>query len=191
MQNNILKITGVSLALISVAGCSDWLTPEPSKGYDQYDYYNNQVIYPGDYEKKWEDLRAWKETPGLPQTFVWFDSWSGASNTGNESMRALPDSVTLIGYWGLHAADTSKFDLSETRKEDKRITQEVKGTKVVVTFFARFWGEGLPKSRCPHWYVEGGNDYNYDQSMSFKQDEEELRPYIRRYAEDIYQACID
>ncbi|MDE6148462.1 MAG: endoglycosidase [Bacteroidales bacterium] len=142
-------------------------------------------------EAYFESLREWKQTPDLPQTFVWFDSWSGASNTGSESLRALPDSVTIASNWGAHGADTSKFDLSPARKYDMEVMQKTKGTKVVVTYFSRFPGEGLPKSRFPHWYKEGTDEYNYVETTAYSSDEELVRPYIRRYAEDLYKACIE
>lgn len=190
MIYKIAKIIGISCAFCAVAACSDWLEPKPVKGYDQD--YDSSAISPEN-EEYFKSLREWKQIPDLPQTFVWFDSWSGASNTGSESLRALPDSVTIASNWGLHGADTSKFDLSPARKYDMEVMQKIKGTKVVVTFFSRFPGEGLPKSRFPHWYDENGN-YIYLGKSSYEvntTDEELARPAIRRYVEDLYNACIE
>ncbi len=188
MIYKIAKIIGISCAFCAVAACSDWLEPKPVKGYDQD--YDSSAISPEN-EEYFKSLREWKQIPDLPQTFVWFDSWSGASNTGSESLRALPDSVTIASNWGLHGADTSKFDLSPARKYDMEVMQKIKGTKVVVTYFSRFPGEGLPKSRFPHWYIEGTDQYNYKQTTANSTDEELVRPYIRQYAEDLYKACIE
>ena len=188
MIYKIGKIIGLSCAFCAVASCSDWLEPKPINGYDHD--YDSSVMSPEN-EAYFESLREWKQTPDLPQTFVWFDSWSGASNTGSESLRALPDSVTIASNWGAHGADTSKFDLSPARKYDMEVMQKTKGTKVVVTYFSRFPGEGLPKSRFPHWYKEGTDEYNYVETTAYSSDEELVRPYIRRYAEDLYKACIE
>ena len=106
MIYKIAKIIGISCAFCAVAACSDWLEPKPVKGYDQD--YDSSAISPEN-EEYFKSLREWKQIPDLPQTFVWFDSWSGASNTGSESLRALPDSVTIASNWGLHGADTSSL----------------------------------------------------------------------------------
>lgn len=187
-MDKILKFLSLSLAVGVVAGCSDWLQPDPIRDITKEDF-DTPVMSP-EREEYYASLREWKQTPGLPQIFVWFDSWSGASNTGSESLRALPDSVTIASNWGAHGADTSKFDFSEQRKYDMDIIQRVKGTKLVVTFFSRFPGEGLPRSRFPHWYNEKG-EYNYKETTAYSSDEAMVRPYIRRYAEDLYNACIE
>ena len=96
MIYKIAKIIGISCAFCAVAACSDWLEPKPVKGYDQD--YDSSAISPEN-EEYFKSLREWKQIPDLPQTFVWFDSWSGASNTGSESLRALPDSVTIASNW--------------------------------------------------------------------------------------------
>lgn len=181
-------IGGLSAAMFGAVGCSDWLEPE---SINRTDY--NSVIMSEEDAKYFESLRQWKQTPDLPQVFVWFDSWSGASRTGASSLCGLPDSVTIASNWGLHGADTSKFDLSPERKDDMETVQKVKGTKVVVTFFSRFPGEGLPKSRFPHWYDENG-EYIYLHKPTSEvntTDEEIARPAIRRYVEDLYKACIE
>lgn len=188
MIDRIFKFLSLSLIVGVVAGCSDWLQPEPIREATKEDF-QTPVMSPEN-EAYYASLREWKQTPDLPHIFVWFDSWSGSSNTGSESLRALPDSVTIASNWGAHGADTSKFDFSESRKYDMDIIQRVKGTKLVVTFFSRFPGEGLPRSRFPHWYNENG-EYNYKSTTAYSSDEAVVRPYIRRYAEDLYNACLE
>lgn len=190
MKSNILKTIGLGLSFAALTACSDWVTPEPVFR-DEDRHYNENIQSPADQEY-FASLRKWKETPELPQVFVWFDSWSGSSNTGSESLRALPDSVTIASNWGLHGADTTKFDLSESRKYDMDILQRVKGTKLVYTMFSRFPGEGLPRSRYPHWYDESGNYIYYRNSNeASNNDPEAVRPYLRKYAEDLYHACVE
>lgn len=191
MKSIILKTAGLVLTVAALSACSDWLKPEPVFG-EEGRHYNENIQSPED-EAYFASLREWKQTEGLPQTFVWFDSWSGSSNNGSESLRALPDSVTIASNWGSSGNDTSKFDLSESRKYDMEILQKVKGTKLVFTMFSRWLGEGMPKSRYPHWWGEGENaGYKYyHTNIASSTDESEYRPLIRQYAEDLYHACIE
>ena len=91
-------------------------------------------------------LREWKQTPGLPQVFVWFDSWTGITPTGETSLRGLPDSVTIASNWGGHP----KFELTPERRADMEYVQKVKGTKVVVTLFSQNIGDDLPDKEIYH-----------------------------------------
>jgi len=145
-------------------------------------------IEPIDFEEKINDfettktdeyyaaLREWKQTPGLPQTYVWFDGWTGISPTGANSLRGLPDSVTIASNWGGHP----KFNLSEARKADMEYVQRVKGTKVVVTLFSANVGDDMP------------HDPIYDACrVDNTSDEALIRPAIRKYVEAIYDAVVE
>jgi hypothetical protein len=169
MKKNILK-TSFIFALITggfIAGCSDWTEADPIK-FNQSDLNSSSKT-----EAYYASLREWKKTPGLPQTFVWFDNWNGASPTGENSLRGLPDSLTIASNWGGHP----KFDLSPERKADMKYVQEVKGTKVVVTLFSAVVGDDMPHDSI---YDKVGNSYN----------EALVRPAIRKYAEAIYDHVV-
>jgi hypothetical protein len=146
-------------------GCSDWTEAESINDTDL-----NLTTKTDEY---YTALREWKNTPGLPQIFVWFDNWNGVAPTGENSLRGLPDSVTIASNWGGHP----KFDLSPERKADMEYVQKVKGTKVVVTLFSAKIGDDMP------W------DDIYDVGNS--SDEAIVRPAIRKYAEAIYDAVIE
>jgi hypothetical protein len=117
-------------------------------------------------------LREWKNTPGLPQTFVWFDDWTGLSPMGSNSLRGLPDSVTIASNWG-----QPKWNLNEATKADMKYVQEVKGTKVVVTMFSAKIGNDVPPNPL---YETVGNSY----------DPDVVRPAVRAYAEAIYDKVV-
>ncbi|CDA85126.1 glycoside hydrolase family 18 [Bacteroides congonensis] len=119
-------------------------------------------------------LREWKQTPGLPQVFVWFDSWTGITPTGETSLRGLPDSVTIASNWGGHP----KFELTPERRADMEYVQKVKGTKVVVTLFSQNIGDDLPDKEIYH-------------TAGTSRDPEVVRPAIKAYAEDLYRACLE
>lgn len=119
-------------------------------------------------------LREWKQTPGLPQVFVWFDSWTGVTPTGETSLRGLPDSVTIASNWGGHP----KFELTPERRADMEYVQKVKGTKVVVTLFSQNVGDDLPDKEIYH-------------TAGTSRDPEVVRPAIKAYAEDLYRACLE
>jgi len=150
-----------------MASCSKWKEVEP------VDFGNGDLSGTVRTDEYYAALRAWKNTPGLPQTFVWFDNWSGTSPTGESSLRGLPDSVTIASNWGGHP----KFDLSPDRKADMEYVQRVKGTKVVVTLFSGNVGDDMPENPI----------YNIGNTS----DEAVARPAIRHYAEALYDAVIE
>ncbi|MDR2448650.1 MAG: glycoside hydrolase family 18 [Prevotellaceae bacterium] len=169
MKRKILKISFL-FALAGCAffiGCSNWTEVEPI-AFNDVDL--NATNKTDDY---YAALREWKNTPGLPQTFVWFDNWTGVSPTGENSLRGLPDSVTIASNWGGHP----KFDLSPERKADMKYVQEVKGTKVVVTLFSAKIGDDVP-----HQNVFDGVDNSSDPAV--------IGPAIRAYAEAIYDQVV-
>lgn len=162
--NNIKNTMTLALAAMSFAACSDWTEIESVNETD----LNGTTKTEEDYAA----LRAWKETPNLPQVFVWFDNWTGISPTGENSLRGLPDSVTIASNWGGHP----KFELTPERRADMEYVQKVKGTKVVVTLFSAKCGDD----------VEHQDIYDIGTSS----DEAVIRPAIRAYAEEIYKQCI-
>jgi hypothetical protein len=169
MKRKNLKI----LLLFALAGCaffaecSDWTEVEP------IDFNNVDMNASDKTDDYYAALREWKNTPGLPQTFVWFDNWNGVSPTGENSLRGLPDSVTIASNWGGHP----KFDLSPERKADMEYVQEVKGTKVVVTLFSAKIGDDVPHQDV---FDVSNNSSNLL----------EIGPAIRAYAEAIYDQVV-
>jgi hypothetical protein len=165
--HNFKKSLIVALtAGVLFSGCDDWTNVEPKfSGPDLNGTSKTDEYY--------ASLREWKKTPGLPQTFVWFDSWAGGVS-GNASLSGLPDSVTIASNWGGHP----KFELTEARKADMKYAQEVKGTKVVVTLFSAAVGEDVPHEDV---YDIPANSSNLDI----------IRPAIRRYAESIYEHVVE
>ena len=157
----------IAFACIVLAGCSDWVEIESIK-FGESDL-NGTIKTEADYAA----LREWKNTPNLPQIFVWFDNWTGTAPTGENSLRGLPDSVTIASNWGGHP----KFDLSPERRADMEYVQKVKGTKVVVTLFSAKVGDDMPPLDI----------YNIGNST----DETVVRPAIRTYAEAIYDHVVE
>ncbi|MGJ1419804.1 glycoside hydrolase family 18 [Sphingobacterium spiritivorum] len=169
-MNNIMKnihiILITALYVLTFQSCKEWTEVE-SLNNNSTDL--NATVKSDEY---YAALREWKSTPGLPQTFVWFDNWTGVAPTGENSLRGLPDSITIASNWGGHP----KFDLSPERKADMEYVQKVKGTKVVVTLFSAKIGDDMPADAI----------YNIGNSS----DETVVRPAIRKYGEAIYDAVI-
>lgn len=163
--NNIKKLSCIAILALSMTGCSDWMEVESVNNTDL-----NGTIKTDEY---YAALREWKKTPGLPQVWVWFDNWTGVSPTGENSLRGLPDSVTIASNWG----GEPKFDLSPERRADMEYVQQVKGTKVVVTLFCHYVGE----------YMEHKDIYDIGNSS----DPEVVRPAVRAYAEAIYDKVVE
>lgn len=157
-----LKNIGFALAAALFVGCTD------VESINDVDL--NGTIKGDDY---YAALREWKQTPGLPQVFVWFDSWTGTTPTSETSLRGLPDSVTIASNWGGHP----KFELTPERRYDMEYVQRVKGTKVVVTLFSQNIGDDLPDKEIYH-------------TAGTSRDPEKVRPAIKEYAKDLYYACL-
>jgi hypothetical protein len=188
----------VLLAGFVYAGCSDWTKTEDinfnseninAKKPETPDPVDpNAPLDPND--PKWVALRAWKATPNLPQTYLWFDSWVGISPTGKSSLRGLPDSVTIVANWGGHP----KYELTQDRKDDMTAVQTVKGTKVVVTLFSSNVGDDVWEGQ--QTLADGvtpnpryNPEYNKTTFAGFStQDKERV---TRQYAKDIYKMCIE
>jgi hypothetical protein len=147
-------------------GCSDWTEVEP------IDFNNIDLNATNKSDDYYAALREWKKTPGLPQTFVWFDDWTGLSPMGANSLRGLPDSVTIASNWG-----QPKWNLNEATRADMKYVQEVKGTKVVVTMFSSKIGNDVPPN--PLYETVGDSD-----------DPNVVRPAVRAYAEAIYDKVV-
>lgn len=161
----IKNAVALGLAAMSFTACSDWTELESVNETD----LNGTTKTEADYAA----LREWKATPNLPQVFVWFDNWTGISPTGENSLRGLPDSVTIASNWGGHP----KFDLTPERKADMEYVQKVKGTKVVVTLFSQSIGDDVEHQDI---FDTAGNST----------DPDVVRPAIKAYAEAIYNECI-
>ena len=163
----IRKTLSIALVSIIFCGCSDWTEIEAINS-------NSNLSETTKTDEYYAALRAWKQTPNLPQVFVWFDNWSGASPTGANSLRGLPDSVTIASNWGGHP----KFNLTPERKADMEYVQKVKGTKVVVTLFSANVGDDVPHQDI---FETAGNS----------SDPEVVRPAIKAYAEALYDCIVE
>lgn len=164
-MGKMYKMTCVAVAAFSVLACSEWLEPESINKTDL-----NATIKTDEY---YAALREWKNTPGLPQVFVWYDNWTGVSPTGEHSMRGLPDSVTLVSSWG------ASFGLTPEMKADMEYVQRVKGTKVVVTLFSSNVGDSVDP------------DPIYEEAKREDASPEIIREAIKTYARAIYDAVIE
>jgi hypothetical protein len=171
-------------------GCSDWTKTE-SIGFNEenlnikpIEQQDTTGSNPGIDTAYYKALREWKATPNLPQTYLWYDSWIGVSPTGKNSVRGLPDSVTIIANWGAHP----KWALTDVLKADMKYVQEIKGTKVVVTLFSQNVGDDVPEAQ-----PDSVNRYNpkYDKTYFSTAPASEKEEIIRQYAKDVYKMCID
>jgi hypothetical protein len=155
----------IAAAGLFLTGCDSWMETE-TIGFEASDLNETNKS-----EEYYASLRAWKQTPGLPQSFVWFDDWIGLSPMGANSLRGLPDSLTIASNWG-----QPKWGLTEAARADMRYVQEKKGTKVVVTLFSAKCGDDVPADEI----------YNIGNSS----DSAVITPAIRKYAEAIYDRVV-
>lgn len=100
---------------IGLAGCSDWTETEA-----------NYIDVPGHSDDYYNKLRAYKKS-NHQYSFGWFGGWIGQGARLSNSLCGLPDSLDMVALWGGWA------NLDAERKEDLRVVQQQKGTKVVFT----------------------------------------------------------
>jgi hypothetical protein len=197
MKRNIFNIAFlIALPLCFLYfGCSDWTKTEAIRFNDENLHVDTTTVTPGPGPGEEVDsayyaaLREWKQTPNLPQTFLWFDGWSGVLPTGSGSLRGLPDSVTIVANWGGHP----KYDLSDDRKADMKVVQELKGTKVVVTQFLSNVGDGVWEGveKLPNDEPNPRYKSKYADSYFRNAPEAEKEAIVREYAKDLYNMAIE
>ena len=152
--------------------CSEWREMTPL----DFDAKHTDIELVKD-DAYYAALREWKNTPGLPQTFVWYDGWNGGSPDGAASMRGLPDSVTLIALW-----NAPKFILTDTQRADMEYVRKVKGTKVVVCILSAKIGDRITEYDENWW--DGVPDVGNSSVESV------VRPPIAKYAESLHDAVV-
>lgn len=92
-------------------------------------------------EDYYASLRAWKDSLlapnyGGPVAFGWYGNWVGSGVSLENSLRGLPDSVSLISMWG------NLYNLNETKRADLAYAQQVKGLRVMMCFIVQNVGDG-------------------------------------------------
>lgn len=212
MKKHIIALMFVSAAGFALGSCTDMESlaegsefpsaidpnlkppepPEPTNPYEEgTPEYVRWKIEQDAGKPKYVALREFKATPGVPQVFVWFDNWSGRSDTGDSSLRAMPDSVTIISNWGGHpkfyweeSKDNPGQSLSDIRRADMEYAQKVYGSKVVVTLFSAHVGDDMQGQ-----LTSDTPDPDYA-AVGNSSDPEVIRPGIKKYAKAIYDAVI-
>lgn len=124
MKINILKTFIIPVALLSLAGCDKWMTPEPEKidPFSPTETAKTPEFY--------EDLRQWKKSDHAI-SFGWYSEWGEGSVATGNMLSAVPDSMDIISLWN----NSGEESLTPKKREDLRFVREVKGTKVVVCSF--------------------------------------------------------
>lgn len=135
MKYNIFKILASAFSALLVAGCADWVSPEPKD-------FGPSLVEPAKDDAYYAALRAYKESDHSV-SFGWFSNWGEAGLNTSNMLQAIPDSMDIISLWSNYA------NISDAKKEDLKFVREVKGTKVVVTSFISHVGSLFPPADCP------------------------------------------
>lgn len=156
-----------AVALMTLAGCADWLTPEAVRiGSSDLTKTDKDNAY-------YQALREYKASEH-EISFGWYSRWDEPALTTDGMLAGIPDSMDVVSLW------SNSLNLSPARKEDLRFVQQVKGTKVLMCTFCQYVGKGFTPAE-------------YDGSASEREkfwgwvdgDKEAISSAIAKYAEAI------
>lgn len=114
---------GFAAAILLVAACSDWVTPDREIVQDPYK--QSSVLRDNAY---YAALREYKKT-NHKIAFGWYGSWTAAGPSYQTKLESAPDSMDIISIW------SGWNNLTPEQIADKEFVQKVKGTKVTFTIF--------------------------------------------------------
>ncbi|MGM9737385.1 MAG: glycoside hydrolase family 18 [Candidatus Cryptobacteroides sp.] len=116
-------VAGFAAAILLVASCSDWVTPD--REIVQNPYKQSSVLRDNAY---YAALREYKKT-NHKIAFGWYGSWTAAGPSFQTKLESAPDSMDIISIW------SGWNNLTPEQIADKEFVQKVKGTKVTFTIF--------------------------------------------------------
>ncbi len=123
-MKNIIKYSVASImAAFSLAGCSDWVSPE--RVITQIPEKQSPIIRDNAY---YAALRAYKQTRHK-LAFGWYGSWTANGASYQTRLQSAPDSMDIISIW------SQWHSLTKEQQADMKAVQELKGTKVTFTIF--------------------------------------------------------
>ncbi|MGP1392952.1 MAG: glycoside hydrolase family 18 [Candidatus Cryptobacteroides sp.] len=192
-MKNIIYLFASSILLLSAVGCSK-ITPidvdnkpqslllerdmekwakekELQKAQDESDAAFKDRVKKM-YDEYYKDLREYKNSDHRI-VYGWFSGWAATEGVERSFLSNVPDSVDIIALWG----GVGEFDEKDSRWEDLRIAQEVKGLKVVLCWQTGASGLGLPGG------VEAFNKRHQGKSsvQKAKAYAEELTNFIKKH----------
>lgn len=160
-MKKISIILAAAAAMVSLAGCSEWTTPEILDGFDpaKGGSYTNRQEMTGDQTQYWANIREFKKSDHAI-SFGWYASWTPPENdafgqTAN-SLIGLPDSMDMVTLWGWTQPLT---EVSEIRQKDLQMAREERGLKVLFCHMCNNLGmyitppkpEGDTRSDIDYW----------------------------------------
>ena len=129
IKKNVWALAAALLFTTAFTNCSDWTEVEAE---NKVDYGNTELAHPESY---YEALREWKKSDHSV-SFGWFSSWDEPGTSTTSMLMGLPDSLDIVSLW------SGGGNLSPAKREDLRMVQEIKGTKVLVCLLAGHIGKG-------------------------------------------------
>lgn len=158
-MRNIKTLILLLTACYLVQSCSNWTDTEAND--------IDAIEFPLPKSKAYyANLRAWKEENKKEGrvSFGWFGGWTGKGAQLTSSLIGLPDSIDMVSIWG------DATNLNPIQKQDLKLVQEAKGTKVLMCLIVLDIGDGLTPdehmvsdaTRKAYWgWVDGDNDAIY------------------------------
>lgn len=176
MKNlDILKIAVPAFSVLLLAGCSDWMTPQ-TEVIDQTpltEVTKDDAYYAAIREYKASDHAI---------AFGWYDGWGEPGYSTANMLMAVPDSMDIISLWN------NSRPLTETKKEELRYVQEVKGTKVLICTFVQKIGNGFTPAEYEYDVARPETVAAWNEYWGWTDDpqnKEVNKPAIEKYAKAI------
>lgn len=126
MKKQIGYIILSALAVLSLANCSKWVTPEAM--YSEPENINGEDYYAA--------LREYKSSDHV-KCFGWYSSWTAIGKDMKNYLIGLPDSMDVVSHW--MPVESYAQPLSEAQRKDLKAVQK-KGTKVLFCLFFKDLG---------------------------------------------------
>lgn len=175
-MKNTWILAAALLVSIGFASCESWVETEPKKIFGDTAENTKSAEY-------YANLRAYKKSDHA-LAFGWL-GWSGAPSAElNNSFTGLPDSMDLISLWSGPGGEMTPEML-----EDRRIAQELKGTKILICTFIQDVGQSCtpPEHSKDVVGVAGQKEY----WGWVDGDDEAIKASLKRYAKGLADKIID
>ena len=149
MKKTIKIMATLSLAVLALAGCSNWTEPEAL----QFERSLTESSHGGADSPYYRNLRAYKASKDHTVCFGWFSDWAGVGTDAAGRLMGMPDSIDFVSMWG------NWYGLSAEKKEDLRKVQTIKGTRVMMCFIIDNIGAQTTPAEVRHDWIVDGEQY--------------------------------
>lgn len=136
MNNTYIKLVVILWGIGAMLSCTQWTETEIHTPANLTNTNRDAAYY--------EQLRNYKKSDHAV-AFGWFGGWTGRNASLEQSLCGLPDSVDFVSLWG------NWKNITPQQKEDLRLVQQLKGTKVLICWQVHDIGDQLTPEEPKDW----------------------------------------